>query len=108
MSIHTEASNSEKQSMKGATPKHVKSSGSMTIEQIQDLIANAVKAQLGECSRKTYLYTKPYTKRVDALCMPHGYQPPSSNNLMEKAVQNSVSHTSLRHATLLRLKATLW
>ena len=40
------------------------------------MIANAVKAQLGEGSRRTHLYTKPCTKRVDALRMPHGYQPP--------------------------------
>ena len=60
MSIHIETSDSEKQSKKGETPKHVKSSGSMTIEQIQDLIANAVKVQLGEGSRITHLYTKPY------------------------------------------------
>jgi len=26
--------------------------------------------------RTTHLYTKPYTKRIDALCMPYGYQPP--------------------------------
>ena len=75
MSIHIEASDGEKQSKKGATPKHVMSSRSMTIEQIQDLMANAVKAQLGEGSRRTLLYTKPYTKMVDALRMPHGYQP---------------------------------
>ena len=25
---------------------------------------------------KTRLYFKSYAKRVDALCMPHGYQPP--------------------------------
>jgi len=50
--------------------------GSMYVEQIQNLIANAVKAQLGGRSHKTHLYTKPYTKRIDALCMPHGYQPP--------------------------------
>jgi len=48
----------------------------MTIEQIQYLIANVVKVQLGEGSRRTHLYTKPYTKRVDTLHMPHGYQPP--------------------------------
>ena len=33
---------------------------------------NAIKAQLGEGSRKANLYTKPYTKRIDLLCMPHG------------------------------------
>jgi len=48
----------------------------MTVEQIQDLIANAVKVQLGGGAHKTHLYTKPYTKRVDAFCMPRGYQPP--------------------------------
>jgi len=48
----------------------------MTIEQIQDLMANAVKIQLGGGARKTHLYTKPYTERVDALYMPRNYQPP--------------------------------
>jgi len=51
----------------------------MSVELIQNLIANAVKAQLGGESHKTHLYTKPYTKRIDALCMPHGYQPPKFN-----------------------------
>jgi len=45
----------------------------MTVEQIQDLIANAVKIQLGRGACKTHLYIKPYTKRVDALYIPHGY-----------------------------------
>ena len=53
--------------------------GSMSVEQIQSLIANAVKAQLGEESYKTHLHTKPYTKRIDALHMPRGYQPPKFN-----------------------------
>jgi len=48
----------------------------MTNKQIQDLIANAVKIQLDGRASKTHLYTKRYTKRVDALYMPHGYQPP--------------------------------
>jgi len=72
MFIHTKAADSEKQSEKGATHKYVKSSGSIAIKQIQDLIANAVKVQLGEGSHRTLLYTKPYTKRVDALRMLHG------------------------------------
>jgi len=73
VSIHIEASDNEKQPKKGTTPKNVKASRSMTIEQIQDLITNVVKAQLGEGSRRTNLYTKPYTRRVDALLMPQGY-----------------------------------
>jgi len=48
----------------------------MTIEQIQDLIANTVKPQLGLGVRKTHLYPKPYIKRVDALYILCGYQPP--------------------------------
>jgi len=46
--------------------------GSISIEQIQSLIADAVKDQLGRGSHKTHLCTQPYTKRIDALCMPHG------------------------------------
>jgi len=48
----------------------------MTIKQIQDLIANAVKAQVQGGARKTHLCTKPYTKKVDAFYMPRGYEPP--------------------------------
>jgi len=44
----------------------------MTVEKIQDLVTNAVKAQLRGNVRKTHLYTKPSVKRVDALCMPRG------------------------------------
>jgi len=47
----------------------------LTIEKIQDLIANVVKVQLEGGTQKTHLCTKPYTKRVDPLCMPRGYQP---------------------------------
>ena len=47
----------------------------MIVEKIQDLIANAVMTQLDGGARKTHLYTKSYTKRVDALDMSRGYQP---------------------------------
>jgi len=57
----------------------------MSIEQIQNLIANAVKAQLGEGSYKTHLYTKPYTKRIAALKIPIGYQPPKFHQFDGKA-----------------------
>jgi len=72
-SNHTEESDDERKARKDC------SLGSMSVEQIQSLIANAVKAQLGEGPHKTHLYTKPYTKRIDALRMPHGYQPPKFN-----------------------------
>ena len=72
-SNHIEESDDEHKARKDS------SLGSMSVEQIQSLIANAVKTQLGGGSHKTHLYTKPYTKRIDALRMPHGYQPPKFN-----------------------------
>ena len=72
-SHHSEESDNDRKAKKDC------SLSSMSVEQIQSLIANAVKAQLGGGSHKTHLYTKPYTKRIDALRMPHGYQPPKFN-----------------------------
>jgi len=48
---------------------------SLSIEQIQSLVADAVKYQLGEGSFRTHHYSKPYIKRIAALKMPVGYQP---------------------------------
>jgi len=76
MSIQSEPSNKEVHSKKGGKLKNDGSLSLMTFEQIQDLIANAVKLQLRGGVRRTHLYTKPYTKRVDALGMPRGYQHP--------------------------------
>jgi len=47
----------------------------LSIEQIQSLVADAVKFQLREGSFKTYHYSKPYTKRIATLKMPLGYEP---------------------------------
>jgi len=49
---------------------------SLSINQIQSLVDDAVKFQLGERSFRTYHYSKPYTKRIAALKMPLRYQPP--------------------------------
>ena len=51
----------------------------MSVEQIQNLIADAVTAHLGGDSHKAHLYKKPYTKRINALHMPQDYQPPKFN-----------------------------
>jgi len=48
----------------------------LLIEQIQNLVADAVKLKLGEGSFRTHHYNKPYMKRIGALKMPLGYQPP--------------------------------
>jgi len=52
------SSKSEKEE-KGGKLNNNRSLGLMTVEQIQDLIANAVKVQLEGDARKTHLYTKP-------------------------------------------------
>ena len=65
-------------------PKKDFALGLMSAEQIQSLIANAIKAQLSGGSHKTNLYMKPYTKRIDLLRMPHGYQPPKFNQFNGK------------------------
>ena len=74
--VKSEPSYEEVHSKKGGQLNNNKSLGSIVIEQIQDLVANAIKEQLGGDVCKTHLYIKPYTKRVDALYMPRGYQPP--------------------------------
>ena len=49
---------------------------SFSVQQLQDMIAKTIKAQYGGSSRDTLTYSKPYTKRLDNLRMPTGYQPP--------------------------------
>jgi len=64
----------------------------MTVEQIQDLTVNAVKIQLGGGALKTHLYTQTYTKRVDALYIPCGYQPLKFQQFDEKG--NAKQHVA--------------
>jgi len=64
-------------------------------EQIQNFIANVVKAHLGRDSHKAHLYKKPYTKRNDALRMPYGYQPPKFNQFDGK--DNPKQHIAHRN-----------
>ncbi|KAM2431630.1 hypothetical protein ACFX1W_018922 [Malus domestica] len=40
------------------------------------MIANTIKAQYEGSSHDFVLYSKPYSKKIDALKMPRGYQPP--------------------------------
>ena len=79
-SNQSEASEDDGGSKKGDRPQNDSSLSSMTAQQIQELITNAVKTQLGVGSQKSHLYTKPYTKRIDALRMPYRYQPPKFNH----------------------------
>ncbi|KAJ9705765.1 hypothetical protein PVL29_003729 [Vitis rotundifolia] len=49
---------------------------SLSVQQLQDMITNTIRAQYGGPSQSTLMYSKPYTKRIDNLPMLVGYQPP--------------------------------
>ncbi|KAM1802469.1 hypothetical protein TB2_033171 [Malus domestica] len=50
--------------------------GSLSIQQLQEMITNTIKTQYEGSSYTSGLYSKPYSKKIDALRMPMGYQPP--------------------------------
>ncbi|KAM1728409.1 hypothetical protein ACFX12_018912 [Malus domestica] len=50
--------------------------GSLSIQQLQEMITNTIKAQYEGSSHTSLFYSKPYSKKIDALRMPRGYQPP--------------------------------
>ncbi|KAM0997666.1 hypothetical protein ACFX2C_007523 [Malus domestica] len=49
---------------------------SISIQQMQEMITNTIKALYEGSSRTFVLYSKPYSKKIDALKMLRGYQPP--------------------------------
>ncbi|KAA0040811.1 retrotransposon gag protein [Cucumis melo var. makuwa] len=49
---------------------------SLSVQQLQDMIANSIRAQYGGPPQTSFMYSKSYTKRIDNLRMPLGYQPP--------------------------------
>ena len=52
------------------------SMASLSVQQLQDMIINTIKAYYDGPSQSTLMYSKPYTKRIDNLRMSMGYQPP--------------------------------
>ncbi|KAM1754817.1 hypothetical protein ACFX12_007226 [Malus domestica] len=50
--------------------------GSISIQQLQEMITNTIKAQYEWSLHTSLFYSKPYSKKIDALKMPRGYQPP--------------------------------
>ena len=49
---------------------------SISVQQLQDMITNTIRAQYGGSSTSSLIYSKPYTKHIDNMRMPNGYQPP--------------------------------
>ncbi|KAM1861264.1 hypothetical protein ACFX13_013341 [Malus domestica] len=47
--------------------------GSLSIQQLEKMIASIIKAQYEGSSHDSVLYSKPYSKKIDALKMPIGY-----------------------------------
>ncbi|KAK4538994.1 hypothetical protein RGQ29_032069 [Quercus rubra] len=50
--------------------------GSISPDQLKELIKEAIKDQVGGGSQTSIAYAKPYTQRIDLLRMPQNYQPP--------------------------------
>ena len=55
---------------------HSTSIASISVQQLQDMITNTIRAQYGGSSTSSVMYSKPYTKRIDNIRMSNGYQPP--------------------------------
>ena len=55
---------------------HSTSMASISVQQLQDMITNTIRAQYGGSFTSSLMYSKPYTKRIDNMRMPNRYQPP--------------------------------
>ena len=62
--------------MQESQPQNSTSIASLSVQQLQEMIASSIKTQYGGPAQTFSLYSKPYTKRIDNLRMPNGYQPP--------------------------------
>ncbi|KAK3012398.1 hypothetical protein RJ639_010563 [Escallonia herrerae] len=49
---------------------------SLSVQQLQDMITSTIRAKYGGPYRNNLMYSKLYTKRIDNMRMPAGYQPP--------------------------------
>ena len=56
--------------------RHSTSMASIFVQQLQDMITNTIRAQYGGSSTSSLIHSKPYTKCIDNMRMPNGYQPP--------------------------------
>ena len=48
----------------------------LSVQQLQDMITNTIRAQYGGSSTNSLTYSKPYTKHINNIRIPNGYQPP--------------------------------
>ena len=55
---------------------HSTTMASISIQQLQDMIMNTIRAQYRGSSTSSLMYSKPYTKCIDNMRMQNRYQPP--------------------------------
>ena len=55
---------------------HSTTMASISVQQLQDMITNTIRAQYRGSSTSSLMYLKPYTKCIDNMRMPNRYQPP--------------------------------
>ncbi|CAL5443781.1 unnamed protein product [Camellia sinensis] len=48
----------------------------LSVQQLQDMITNTIRAQYSGVPQSTLMYSKPYTRQMDSLQMPIDCQPP--------------------------------
>ena len=63
-------------SVDSQSKKQSASVATLTIQQLQDMITNTIIAQYGGSSQSSLGYLMFYSKRIEGLLMPIGYQPP--------------------------------
>ena len=73
---------------------------SLSVQQLQDMITNFIKTQYKGSSQSSFMYFKSYTKRIDNLRMHLGTNLQNFRNSMKRAIQNSTSPTSSKHARM--------
>ena len=57
-------------------PTQVLANGSITVDQLKDLVKQAVKGQVESINQPSYTYAKLYSQRIDLMKMLANYQPP--------------------------------
>ncbi|KAA0042172.1 ty3-gypsy retrotransposon protein [Cucumis melo var. makuwa] len=57
---------------------------SLSVQQLHDMITNSIKAQHEGPLQTSFMYSKPYTKRIDNLRMPLGYKSKKFQQFDEK------------------------
>ncbi|KAL0395920.1 UNVERIFIED_CONTAM: hypothetical protein Scaly_0040400 [Sesamum calycinum] len=61
---------------KSAKEIQISSGWLIPVDQLKEFIEGTIRRKIEGSSRSSFIYSKPYTPRIDSLKMPMGYQPP--------------------------------